>query len=86
MEEVKKLSYNIERTGYDCFMRNLNYVYKFETPQYLEQLDDFSDFGINQNDVKEAAIEQLLIGFKIALNNAIYGEPAGRAYIENIKQ
>jgi len=76
----KKLSYNIERVRLDGFV--CKYVYKFRTQQFLEDVDDLSYFGISPNDYKEHLIEALVGEFKIALNNVIFGDPAGRPYVE----
>ena len=81
--EKKKLSYNIERIkveGFKCF-----YKYEFSTNQWLEFIDNFEGFGIDNNSIKEIAIENLVSEFKIALNNVIYGDPAGKEYVEYLE-
>lgn len=83
LEEKKKLSYNIERTnvdGFSCF-----YNYKFKTNQFLEDINNMEYFGINHNDLKESHIEALVSEFRIALNNVVFGDPAGRVYVEHLK-
>ena len=86
MEEVvekKKLSWNIERTGVQGF--NCEYNYKFSTTQWLENVDNPEYFGISHNDMKEKVIEALVSEFRIALNNVIFGDPAGREYVEHLE-
>lgn len=85
MEEIvakKKLSYNIERTdvqGFTCY-----YNYKFSTPQWLESVDNSEYFGISHNDMKQKVIENLVSEFRMALNNVVFGDPAGRDYVEHL--
>jgi hypothetical protein len=86
MEEIvekKKLSWNIERTDVQGF--NCKYNYKFSTPQWLESVDNPEYFGISHNDMKEKVIENLVSEFRIALNNVIFGDPAGREYVEHLE-
>ena len=82
--EKKKLSYCIERTKAEVF--RCYYTYKFSTDQWLEAIDDPSYFGISQNDLKEKVIEKLTHEFRTALNQVIFGDPAGRIYVENIEK
>lgn len=84
MEEKKKLSYNIERVKVDGFI--CTYNYKFSTAQWLESVDNPEYFGISQNDFKEKVIDQLVNEFRISLNNVIFGDPAGRNYVESLNQ
>jgi hypothetical protein len=51
----------------------------------LESVDNPEYFGISHNDMKEKVIENLVSEFKIALNNVIFGDPAGREYVENLE-
>ena len=79
IEEKKQLSFNIKRTevkGFKCY-----YQYEFSTNQWLESIDKI--FDLNENDIKEKVIDSLVNEFKIALNNVVFGDPAGRFYIEN---
>jgi len=78
----KKLSHCIERTKIEDFGRCF-YSYNFLTNQWLEDIDDFSGLSsYTHNEFKEIVIEQLAEEFKIALNSIIFGDPAGRPYVE----
>jgi len=79
----KKLSFNIERTKVDDF--TCIYQYKFRANQWLESVDNPLYFGIEHNEIKERLIENLVDEFRIALNNVVFGEPAGRAYVEYLE-
>ncbi len=82
MEEIvvkKKLSHNIERTGLRDF--NCNYLYKFSTNQWLENVDSYEYFGILHNETKQKIIDSLVEDFRISLNNVIFGDPAGKQHI-----
>ena len=81
IEPIKKLSYNIERTDLRGF--NCHYIYKFNTPQWLESVDNPEYFGIDHNDMKQCVIDALVSGFRTALNNVVFGDPAGREYVES---
>lgn len=41
--------------------------------------------GIEHNDLKEKVIQDLVNEFKIALNNVVFGDPAGREYLEHLE-
>lgn len=87
MEEItvkKKLSYNIDRTdlkGFTCY-----YQYKFSTNQWLESVDNYEYFGIKHNEVKQSVIDSLVDEFRIALNAVVFGDPAGRGYVESLEK
>lgn len=80
----KKLSWCITREGsspYSSFKNN--YIYKFSTPQFLEQIDDLSSMSsYTYNEIKQIVIDQLTNEFRIALNSVVFGDPAGKDYIE----
>jgi len=79
----KQLSYNITREGSKYPFRN-DYTYKFSTNQFLEKIDDLSDMSsYTYNEIKQIAIDSLVKEFEIALNNVVFGDPAGKEYIEN---
>ena len=86
MEEVfgkKKLSHCIERTKFDTFLK-CQYIYKFSTSQWLENIDNLEYFGIDYNNTKQTVIDSLVNEFRIALN--IFGDPAGKEYVESINK
>ena len=81
MEGKKKLSWNIERTGVDTF--RCNYIYKFSTNQWLENIDDLSDLSsYTYDEIKEILIEGIVSEFRFALNNVVFGDPTGKFYKE----
>ena len=81
----KKLSYNITREGAKYPFRN-DYSYKFSTGQFLEQIDDLSDMSsYTYNEIKQIAIDSLVEEFRISLNNVVFGDPAGKEYVEYLK-
>lgn len=78
MEAKKKLSRNIERVDVEMNVpTNCKYVYKFNTSQWLESIDNYEYFGIDHDSVKETVIEGLVSEFRCALNNVVFGDPAG---------
>ena len=80
----KKLSRCITREGHvgDTSFR-YNYTYKFSTTQFLEQIDDLSSMSsYTYNEIKQIVIDQLTNEFRIALNSVVFGDPAGKDYIE----
>ena len=83
----KKLSWCITREGSKYPFKN-DYTYKFSTHQFLEQIDDLSDMTstYSYNDIKEMAIDQLVESFRISLNQVVFGDPAGREYVEQLNQ
>jgi len=77
LELKKKLSYNIERTGAEMEIpTRCHYVYKFTNTQWLESIDEYP--GIDPDSIKRVVIEQLVMEFKHALNNVVFGDPAGK--------
>jgi hypothetical protein len=77
----KELSYCIIREGSNQPFK-YNYIYKFSTSQFLEQIDDLSSMSsYTYNEIKQIVIDQLLDEFKIHLNLAIFRDPVG--YIKN---
>ena len=83
----KQLSYCITREGSKYPFRN-DYTYKFSTHQFLEEIDDLSGMTstYSYNDIKEIAIDSLVEEFRISLNTVVFGDPAGRAYVEHLNQ
>ena len=86
----KKLSFCITREGSLPSLFRNDYTYKFSTPQFLEQIDDLSSMSsYTYNEIKQIVIDQLTNEFRIALNLVVFGDPAGKDYIEqleNLKQ
>ena len=83
----KKLSLCITREGSKYPFRN-DYIYKFSTRQFIEEIDDLSVISptYSYNDIKEMVIDQLVGEFRIALNSVVFGDPAGREYVEHLNQ
>ena len=83
----KKLSWCITREGHvgDTSF-SYNYTYKFSTTQFLEQIDDLSDMSsYSYNEIKQICIDQLTHEFKIALNSVVFGDAAGKDYVESLE-
>lgn len=83
----KKLSGHITREGHvgDTSFR-YNYTYKFSTNQFLEQIDDLSGMSsYSYNEIKQIVIDQLTHEFRISLNSVVFGDAAGKDYVESIK-
>ncbi len=82
----KKLSHCITREGSKHPFRN-DYTYKFSCIQFLEEIDNFEGFGsMTYNEMKEIVVNQLTHEFKCALNSIVFGDPAGKEYVELLKQ
>ena len=82
----KKLSWCITREGSKYPFVN-DYTYKFTTNQFLEQIDDLSSMSsYTYNEIKQMAIDQLTNEFRIALNSVVFGDPAGKDYIEELEK
>ena len=87
MEEKIKLTHNIKRVSVDWQMpARCHYVYEFVNTQWLESIDDLSSIGIEHDSLKEEVINALVGEFKIALNAAVFGDPAGYEYIQELKK
>lgn len=87
--ENKKLSYNLERVCYvpePYHFPKFKYKYEFHSQYFLEDIPIKEFFGKNQNDIKDLIIENLITEFRCSLNNVMYGDPAGRVYIEAIEE
>ncbi|MCK9574726.1 MAG: hypothetical protein WC979_03280 [Candidatus Pacearchaeota archaeon] len=84
IEEKKKLTYNLERTHLDGFI--CNYQYRFRTTQWLESVDNIEYFGIDHDSYKQKLIDTLVGEFRIALNAAVFGDPAGKDYANYMKE
>ena len=87
--ENKKLSYNLERVCYvpePYHFPKFKYKYEFHSQYFLEDIPIKEFFGKNQNDIKDLIIENLITEFRCSLNNVMYGDPAGRAYIEALEE
>ena len=81
----KKLSWRITREGSKYPFRN-DYTYKFSTHQFLEQIDDLSSMSsYTYDEIKQITIDQLTNEFRIALNSVVFGDPAGKDYIEELE-
>ena len=83
----KKLSWCITREGHvgDTPFR-YNYTYKFSAPQFLEQIDDLSSMSsYSYNEIKQIHIDQLTHEFKSALNSVVFGDAAGKDYVESLE-
>ena len=80
----KKLSWCTTREGQveDTPFR-YNYTYKFSAPQFLEQIDDLS--SMSSNEIKQIYIDQLTHEFKSALNSFVFGDAAGKDYVESLE-
>lgn len=60
---------------------------KWYIPQFLEQIDDLSSMSsYTYNEIKQIAIDQLTNEFRIALNSVVFGDPAGKNYIEELEK
>ncbi len=79
----KKLSHRIERTGLRDF--TCDYQYKFSTNEWLETVNNYEYFGITHNDFKQRVIDLLVDEFRISLNAVVFGDPAGRTYVEHLE-
>jgi len=83
----KKLSWCITRESSELYPFRNDYTYKFSTPQFLEQIDDLSSMSsYTYNEIKQITIDQLTNEFRIALNSVVFGDPAGKDYIEAIEK
>lgn len=82
----KKLSYNIVRTKVDVQMPIVcHYTYKFTSNQWLENIDSHEYLGIDHDSIKQMFVDSLIMEFKHALNNVVFGDPAGKEYVNSIK-
>lgn len=86
METNKKLSRSIERIGYDSLSNKCKYVYKFDNTQWLESIDNYEYFNISHNSTKQIVIDTIILEFKLALNAIVFGDPAGKDYVEAIEE
>lgn len=88
-KEIKiksKLSYNIERIDVDMKIpTRCHYIYKFTSNQWLDSIDDFTYFNMDQDKIKQSLIDNLVSEFRISLNNVIFGDPSGKEYVEYMK-
>ncbi len=83
LEQKKKLSHYIERGEHDILTWTNNYIYKFKCNQYLEKIDDLSSLSSHTyNEIKQICIDNLVNQFRIALNAVVFGDPAGKEYVE----
>lgn len=87
IEQETRLSYNIERGKHNTMGWSNNYVYKFNCSQYLESIDDLSGMSsYTYNEIKQICVDGLVQNFRLALNNVVFGDPAGKDYIEGIEK
>ena len=85
-ESKKKLSYNIERVKVDMEVpTRCHYNYKFTSQQYLENIDNYEYFGIHHDSIKQTVLDGLVNEFRLSLNNIIFGDPAGKDYVDYMK-
>ena len=62
------------------------YIYKFRSSQYLERIDDLSNMSsMTYNEIKQKHVDALVNEFRIALNNVVFGDPAGKDFVESKK-
>lgn len=81
-EPKKELSYCITRGGYgNVLFPKLKHLYEFHTEHDLENITQFVD-----RDIREIVIDSLVQEFRFALNQIVYGDPAGKDYVEHIKE
>ena len=80
----KKLSHNIKRISGKNFINH--YTYEFTTNQFLEEVDNFEDFGIAHSTIKDNVIEGLVNEFRLSLTNVVYGDLSGKMYLETFKK
>jgi len=81
----KKLSSRITREGSKYPFRN-DYTYKFTCAQFLEEIDNPSDFSsYTHNEFKQIVVDQLINEFRCALNSIVFGDAAGKEYFESLK-
>jgi hypothetical protein len=81
----KKLSSYITREGSKYPFRN-DYTYKFTCAQFLEEIDNPSDISsYTHNEFKQIVVDQLTHEFKCTLNSIVFGDPAGKEYVESLK-
>lgn len=89
MEEItqkKKLSHCIERGEHNVDSWTNNYIYKFRCSQYLEKIDDLSSMSsYTYNEIKQMVVDNLVNEFRHALNQVVFGDPAGKDYAEHIE-
>jgi hypothetical protein len=82
----KKLSFCITREGSTIPFKN-DYTYKFKSPQFLEEIDDPSGISsYSYNEYKEMVIDDLAHEFRLSLNQIVFGDPAGKEYVEYMNQ
>ena len=85
--QKKTLSYCIERGDHNVHGWTNNYIYKFKCSQYLEKIDDLSSMSsYTYNEIKQNVIDLLVNEFRISLNGVIFGDPAGKDYIEAMEK
>jgi len=81
----KKLSSFITREGSKYPFR-YDYTYKFTCIQFLEEIDNPSYFSsCTHNEFKQIVVDQLTHEFKCALNSIVFGDAAGKDYVESVK-
>lgn len=87
IEPVKKLSHNIERIGVDMMWPpKCKYIYKFDSHQWLESIDNYSSLGIDQDSIKQIFIDNLVMEFRHSLNSIVFGDPAGKEFVHSIRK
>jgi hypothetical protein len=57
-----------------------------ESTKFLEEIDSPSDFSsYTHNEFKQIVVDQLTHEFKCTLNSIVFGDPAGKEYVESLK-
>ena len=86
MEQNKKLSHCIERGEHSIETWSNKYTYTFQSTQYLESIDDFSGLSsYTYDEIRQMHIDALVKEFEFALNQVVFGDPAGLDYIKTSK-
>ena len=87
IESSKKLSRNIERVDINMmYPPKCKYIYKFDSYQWLESVDDYSCLGIDHDSVKQILIDGIVMEFRHALNTVMFGDPAGKEFVYAIRK
>ena len=60
-------------------------IHTFKRSSFAKKLDDLA-VCTDSNDIKEIVIDSLVEEFRISLNSVVFGDPAGREYVESLNQ
>lgn len=81
------MSFCIERGEHESITWSNYYTYKFKCSQYLERIDDLSSMSsYSYNDIKQIVVDDLVHQFRVSLNSIVFGDPAGKDYVENLEK